>query len=221
MSLESGEWQPGAAIPSELDLASRFGVSQGTVRKAIDELSAESLLVRRQGKGTFVATHSEPLTQFRFLRLTATEGEQQHPERHLIDCRRIRASGEIARMLDLKSGESLVVLRRILSFAGIPTVLDEISLPGTIFKGMTGAKVSGYKGSLYDLFETEFGVRMIRAEERIRALAADTAAAELLDVKPGFPLLCVDRISFTYGDRAVEFRRGLYRTEQHYYANKL
>jgi GntR family transcriptional regulator len=221
VSLESGEWQPGAAIPSELELASRFGVSQGTVRKAIDALSSESLLVRRQGKGTFVATHSEPLTQFRFLRLTALEGGQQSPERLLIDCRRIRASGEIGRMLDLKSGESLVVLRRILSFGGFPTVLDEISLPGTIFKGITAAKVSGYKGALYDLFETEFGVRMIRAEERIRAVAADTAAAELLNVDPGFPLLCVDRVSFTYGDRAVEFRRGLYRTEEHYYANKL
>jgi len=219
--LESGEWQPGSAIPSELDLAARFGVSQGTVRKAIDELSSASLVVRRQGKGTFVATHSEPLTQFRFLRLRSVEGRQQQPERQLIDCRRIRASGEIARMLDLKSGESLVVLRRILSFGGIPTVLDEISLPGTVFKGMTAAKVSGYQGPLYDLFETEFGVRMIRAEERIRALAADAVAAEFLKVEPGFPLLCVDRVSFTYGERAVEFRRGLYRTEQHYYANKL
>jgi len=221
LSLESGEWQPGAAIPSEIDLASRFGVSQGTVRKAIDELSSESLLVRRQGKGTFVATHSEPLTQFRFLRLKALEGGQQQPERHLIDCRRVRASGEIARMLDLKSGESIVVLRRVLLFGGTPTVLDEISLPGTIFKGMTLAKVSGYKGPLYDLFETEFGVRMIRADERIRAVAADANAAEYLNVEPEFPLLCVDRVSFTYGDRAVEFRRGLYRTERHYYANKL
>lgn len=221
ISLESGEWQPGAAIPSEFELAVRYGVSQGTVRKAIDELSSESLLVRRQGKGTFVATHSEPRTQFRFLRLRATEGEEQQPERRLIDCRRIRATAEIARVLDMKSGESVVVLRRILSFRGIPTVLDEISLPATIFKGMSAAKVSGYNGALYDLFESEFGVRMIRAEERIRALAADATTAELLNVELGLPLLCVDRVAYTYGDRAVEFRRGLYRTEHHYYANTL
>jgi len=55
-SLQQGEWKPGEAIPSEMDLAARFRVSQGTVRKAIDELAAENLVVRRQGKGTFVAT---------------------------------------------------------------------------------------------------------------------------------------------------------------------
>ena len=58
-SLQTGEWKPGEAIPSEMDLAARYRVSQGTVRKAIDELSADNLLIRRQGKGTFVATHAE------------------------------------------------------------------------------------------------------------------------------------------------------------------
>ena len=58
-SLQAGEWRPGEAIPSEIELAARFGVCQGTVRKAIDELAADNLVVRRQGKGTFVATHAE------------------------------------------------------------------------------------------------------------------------------------------------------------------
>jgi GntR family transcriptional regulator len=220
-SLEAGEWRPGEAIPSELELAARFKVSQGTVRKAVDELSAENLLIRRQGKGTFVATHSEPLAQFRFLRLRPLDGEDEYPEARLIDCRRIRASGETARILDLKAGESMVVLRRILAFRGKPTVLDEISLPGGLFRRLSAAKVSSYSGSLYNLFEAEFGTRMIRADEQIRAVPADTSAAELLEVAPGTPLLCVDRVAFTYGDRAVECRRGLYRTDQHYYANTL
>ena len=68
-SLQTGEWKPGEAIPSEMDLAARYRVSQGTVRKAIDELSADNLLVRRQGKGTFVATHAEQQVQYRFLKL--------------------------------------------------------------------------------------------------------------------------------------------------------
>ena len=68
-SLQAAEWKPGEAIPSEMELAARFKVSQGTVRKAIDELAIENLLVRRQGKGTFVATHAEQKVQFRFLRL--------------------------------------------------------------------------------------------------------------------------------------------------------
>ena len=75
-SLQAGEWKPGDLIPSELELAGRFRVSQGTVRKAIDELSADNLLVRRQGKGTFVATHSEQQVQYRFLRLEPDSGSR-------------------------------------------------------------------------------------------------------------------------------------------------
>ena len=66
-SLQSGEWKPGELIPSEVELAGRFKVSQGTVRKAIDELAAENLVMRRQGKGTFVSTHHEARAHFRFL----------------------------------------------------------------------------------------------------------------------------------------------------------
>jgi GntR family transcriptional regulator len=220
--LESGEWKPGEAIPSELELAARFGVSQGTVRKAIDELAAENLLVRRQGKGTYVATHAEPRTLFRFLRLKPDSGTAEaYPESRLIECRRARAGAEVARLLDLKPGDGIMLIRRVLVFAGEPTVLDEISLPATIFKGLSAAKFNEYRGSMYNLFETEFGTRMIRADERLRAVAADANASEVLGVAEGAPLLCVDRVSFTYGDRPVEFRRGLYRTETHYYQNEL
>jgi GntR family transcriptional regulator len=220
--LETGEWKPGEAIPSELELAARFGVSQGTVRKAIDELAAENLLVRRQGKGTYVATHAEPRTLFRFLRLKPDDGaDEGYPESRLLECRRGRASAEVARLLDLKAGDGIVYIRRVLVFRGKPTVLDEISLPATLFKGLSAAKFNEYRGSMYNLFETEFGTRMIRADERLRAVAAEPGAAEVLGVAPGAPLLCVERVSFTYGDRPVEFRRGLYRTDTHYYQNGL
>ena len=220
--LETGEWKPGEAIPSELELAARFGVSQGTVRKAIDELAAENLLVRRQGKGTYVATHAEPRTLFRFLRLKPDDGaDEGYPESRLLECRRGRASAEVARLLDLKAGDGIVYIRRVLVFRGKPTVLDEISLPATLFKGLSAAKFNEYRGSMYNLFETEFGTRMIRADEKLRAVAAEPGAAEVLGVAPGAPLLCVERVSFTYGDRPVEFRRGLYRTDTHYYQNGL
>jgi len=219
--LETGEWKPGEAIPSEVELAARFGVSQGTVRKAIDELAAENHLVRRQGKGTYVATHAEPRTLFRFLRLKPNDGNEEYPESHLIECRRARASAETARLLDLKPGDGIVLVRRVLVFNGEPTVLDEIALPATIFKGLSAEKFNEYHGSMYNLFETEFGTRMIRADEKLRAVAAEAPAAEILGVAEGAPLLCVDRVSFTYGDRPVEFRRGLYRTEKHFYKNDL
>jgi len=219
--LQAGVWKPGEAIPSELDLAARFKVSQGTVRKAIDELSADNLLVRRQGKGTFVATHAEQQIQYRFLRLMPDDGGDLGMARRLLDCRRTRAPADVARMLACKSGDAVVQLRRLLLAGDRPVVLDEIWLPGALFKGLTAERLADYKGPMYGMFEAEFGVRMIRAEEKIRALAADAASAQLLAVAPGFPLLSVERLSFTYGDKPVELRRGLYDTTQHFYRNEL
>ncbi len=220
-ALQEGEWRPGQAIPSEIDLAGRFRVSQGTVRKAIDELAAEHLLVRRQGKGTFVATHKEPRMQYRFLRLMPLQGEPEYPDSRLLECRRARASSEVARLLELKPGDGVVFLRRLLLFKGEPTVADEIYLPGTIFRGLTAEIFNEYRGSLYNLFETEFGTRMIRADEHIRAVPAEEEISLLLRVPRGTPLLCVDRVAYSYGDRPVEFRRGMYRTDRHWYKNTL
>jgi GntR family transcriptional regulator len=220
-SLRSGEWRPGEAIPSEIDLAARFKVSQGTVRKAIDELSAENLLVRRQGKGTFVATHGERQVRFRFLRLAPDSGEPVLVERQLLDFKRVRAGAEIARALDLKSGDPLVMIKRLLVFGGDPVVLEEVWLPGNLFKGLTPAAVTEHKGALYNLFETQFGTRMVRAEEKLKAVAADAASAGSLAVPAGHPLLAVERVSFTYSDRPVEWRRGLYKTDRHFYRSEL
>jgi len=220
-SLQSGEWKPGEAIPSEMELAARFKVSQGTVRKAIDELATENLLVRRQGKGTFVATHAEERTQYRFLRLVPDDGVPEDRTRRFLDCRRMRAPAEIGRALDLKSGDAAIQVKRLLSYRGTPVVLDDIWLPGALFKGLTAERLSDYRGPLYRLFEAEFGVPMIRAEEKIRAVAADADAAGLLQLPAGAPLLSVERLSRTYGDRPVEVRRGLYNTESHFYRNEL
>lgn len=220
-SLETGEWKPGDAIPSEMELAARFKVSQGTVRKAIDELATENLLIRRQGKGTFVATHAEERVQYRFLRLRPDDGGAGGMQRRLLDCRRMRAPQDVARALDLKAGETAVQLRRLLLADGRPVVLDDIWLPGTPFKGLSIERLQGWRGPMYRLFETEFGVRMIRAEEKIRAVGAAQEEAEALAIPLGAPLLSVERLSFTYGDRPVELRRGLYNTSSHHYRNEL
>ncbi len=219
--LQRGEWQAGQAIPSEMELAARFKVSQGTVRKAIDEMASEKLLVRRQGKGTFVATHAEEQTQYRFLRLAPDAGGDASLKRRLLECRRMRSSPEVAATLELKAGEPVVEIRRLLLDGERPTVLDDLWLPGGLFKGLTGERLEAWRGPLYRLFEVEFSVRMIRAEERIKAVAADAESAGLLGVAVGEPLLCVERRSFTYGDKPVELRRGLYRTSAHHYRNTL
>ena len=220
-SLQEGEWKPGELIPSEIELAARYKVSQGTVRKAIDALAAENLLVRRQGRGTFVATHHEARAQFRFLRLVSENGAPVHPESRFLDCKRVRAPSDIARQLELKAGDAVVVVRRLLLIEERPTILDEIWLHGALFKGLTAERLAEYKGPMYGLFESEFGVRMIPATEKLRAVAAAADTAHLLAVAPGAPLLSVERVSLTYGDRPVEVRRGLYVTFRHYYENEL
>jgi GntR family transcriptional regulator len=219
--LQQGEWKPGEPIPSEMELAARFQVSQGTVRKAVDEMAAENLLVRRQGKGTFVATHQEPRAQFRFLRLVADHGEAVPTQSTFLECRRAKAPADVAQQLALRSGDGVVYLRRLLSIGGTPLVLDDIWLPATLFRGLTPERLAEYRGPLYGLFESEFGTRMIRADERIRAIAAAEDVAALLAVTPGSPLLLVDRVSYTYRDQPVEVRRGFCVTTDYHYHNEL
>ena len=124
-------------------------------------------------------------------------------------------------MLGIEPGAPIIIVRRLLKFAARPVVIDEIYLPGEVFQGLSAETLQGWNGSLYSLFETRFGVRMIRAQGRIRAVAADRGAAEALGVQEGTPLLSVERVTYTYGDRPVEWRRGLYSTAEHFYLNEL
>jgi GntR family transcriptional regulator len=220
-ALKKGAWRPGEVIPSEVELAKRYQVSQGTVRKAIDELAAENLLVRRQGRGTYVATHQEPKAQFRFLRLRPNDGLANAPKSRLLECKKMRAPVEVARNLGLKSADSCLLVRRILDFNSLPEVLDELWLPSGAFKGLTAERIEQFNGPLYGLFETEFGIRMIRAEERLSAQKMGKFEAEMLQGTVGSPVLVVDRTSFTYEGVAVEFRRGFYKTESFHYFNEI
>src|SRR5574343_702214 len=219
--LQDGEWGPGDAIPSEGELAQRFNVSQGTVRKAIDEMAAENMLVRRQGKGTFVATHDDPRSFYRFLRLVPDGGKAMPTVSDPFYCDTVASSPEVAGVLGLKAGERVVHVKRLLRFDGEPVVFDEIFLVADLFDGLTLERLRGGERSLYSLFESDFGVRMINAEEHLRAVAADVQSAELLGVGSGDPLLLVERTAYTYGNKPVEWRRGLYCTRHHYYRNDL
>jgi GntR family transcriptional regulator len=220
-SLESGEWGPGDIIPSESELAERFGVSQGTVRKAIDEMAAENLLVRRQGKGTFVDTHDDPRSFFRFLRLSANDGELLTLKSFPIECWRAKAGADVARTLALEPGAPIIILRRLLRNGNEPVVFDEIYLPGELFADLTLDVLKSSEMSLYSLFESRYAVRMIRADERLRAISADRVSAQLLQLAEGTPLLLVERVTYTYANKPVEWRRGFYSTQNHYYHNEL
>ena len=220
-SLESGEWKPGEVIPSESTLAVRFGVSQGTVRKAVDEMAADNLLVRRQGKGTFAATHRDPQTFSRFLRIAANVGELAPLKSAPLGCWRAKASADVASALKVAPGSPVMILRRLVLAGAEPAIFDEIYLPGDLFSDLSIDALKSGEVSLYSLYENRFGVRVIRADERLRAIVADPVSAEFLRVAEGEPLLLVERVTYTYADRPVEWRRGVFCSEHFHYRNEL
>lgn len=220
-SLIGGEWRPGDMIPSEIELASRYKVSQGTVRKAIDALASENILIRRQGKGTFVATHNAEDAKLRFLRLTSADGQKEVLNNELISCTKSKADMRMAQILDLKAGASTIEIKRLLSFSGRPLIYDHIIVPANPFKGLNGARVEEANGSMYSMYESQFGVRMIRAEERLTAVGAKGEVAKALGLTLNEPLLSIERVSFTYGDKPMEWRLGLCVTDNHHYMNEL
>jgi GntR family transcriptional regulator len=220
-SLQAAEWLPGSSIPSEIELAARYLVSQGTVRKAIDELAAENLLVRRQGKGTYVATHQGDDWQYRFLRLERESGEKFQLVNRFLACTQQKSTRVMAHLLKLKAGDPVICIERIQRFNGKPIVFEEIWLSASRFKGLTLEKLNAWSGPMYAFYESLYGTHMVRAEEHIKAINADQELANYLELPLGHALLLVDRVAFTYGNKPVEIRHARYDTSQQHYVNKL
>ena len=219
-SLVSGEWRPGEPIPSEIELASRYSVSQGTVRKAVSELAEERVLVRQQGRGTFVASHAGERSQFPFLRVRPDEDELMNLDARLLRLERVRDPVS-ARLLGVSAATGVYVLTRILSMNGQPACYEEVRLPAPRFKGLTAAVVEEHECMLYSMYETRFGVRVLNAEERIKAVAAPREVAAALRLPPGFPLLQIERIAYTYAAEPSELRRSFCDTREHHYRNAI
>jgi GntR family transcriptional regulator len=220
-NLVGGLWHPGQSIPSEIELAHSYNVSQGTVRKAIDELAAESILIRRQGKGTFVASHNEENIQLRFLRLTSSIGNKEKLDNRLISFGKEKASNGLAKTLKINNASTIVSIKRVLTFNQKPLILDLIKVPASSFRGLTPEKIVEKKGSMYRMYESDFGIQMLHAKEKIKAVAANSEVAKILGVKVNSPMLSVERISFTYDNSPIEWRLGLCLTENHHYATEL
>jgi len=220
-SLVNAEWSPGQSIPSETELARKYNVSQGTVRKAIDDLAADKILIRRQGKGTFVSTHNEENIQLRFLRLTEKSGKKEKLENKLISFEKEKASNQIAKALGVNTSSTLISIKRLLTFNGSPLILDLIKIPSASFRGLNANKVIEKKGSMYRMYETDFGIQMLHADEKIKAVEANNESSSMLNVTKGSPLLSVERLSYTYDDKPIEWRLGLCVTLDHYYKTEL
>ena len=212
--IAEGTWQPGQILPSEFAIAADLGVSQGTVRKALDEMTAENLLVRRQGRGTFVARHDDARILFQFFKLTHDDHRRRFPESRILDVRVVRASPEACKRLGLARGDKAVQIERIRSLAGAACIAEGMVLPHRLFAGIESRDMPN---NLYELYASDFGVTVARASERLKAVAATPRTAKHLAVAPGTPLLSIDRIAFDVSGAPVEWRVSICRTDEFHY----
>jgi GntR family transcriptional regulator len=216
-SLGSGEWKPGEAIPAEPRLAARFGVSIGTLRKAIDELVAENVLLRQQGRGTFVASHRGEAMRFLFFSIVGQDGSHHYPEVRLEAFRRAKAGEAVAASLGIAAKSPVIEFRNSLWLDDEPVGVDDITVPVAVFPGLTLARLRDRANTVYHLYEHGFDVSVMRVSEGLRAAAAPADVAALLRLPEGAALLQVDRVAYTLDDRPVEFRLSWVNTARHEY----
>ncbi len=220
-AIESGSCPPGDALPSETEIAAAMGVSIGTLRRAVDELAAEHILVRRQGRGTFVATHNADRFLFQFFHVERADGLREAPRVDLVSFERLRAEDEPAAALQVRVGEPVIQIENRLRLQGMAVIYDRLTLPSTLFKGLTEKRFRERPGTIYQLYQSDFGITVLRASERARAAAADRHAVRVLSLPPGQPVMQVRRTALTFGDRPVEYRISIINTAHHDYVNLL
>lgn len=202
--ISSGDLGPGAALPSEFQLADELGVSQGTVRKALDALTQERLVVRVQGKGTFVVEQTPEDVHFRFFNIFDADDQRVLPDSRNTKVTSGQANAEERRKLKLAAKSRVCRIRRIRTVHGRPFIVEHIVLPEGMFSGI--AKRKEIPNTLYDLFQAEYGVLVIGARDELHAEACGAEMAAELSIKPGTALTVIDRIATAIDDIPVEWR---------------
>ncbi|MFG1346686.1 GntR family transcriptional regulator [Xanthobacter autotrophicus DSM 431] len=213
-----GVWAPGEPLPSEIQLAAELGVSQGTVRKALDEMAAENIVVRRQGRGTFVARHDEERILFQFFKLVGDDGERHFPESRVLGIEKARGTAAECAALALPRNGRVLRIRRLRTFDGAPLIIETLTLPDQMFPGLADAPVPN---NLYGLYAQRYGITVSRAREQLKAVGADADTAAMLQVAPGAPVLLVDRLAFSLDGTPVEWRVSSCLTSSFHYLSDL
>lgn len=217
--LASGRWQPGTMLPSEQELARELGVSQGTVRKALDAMTAERILVRRQGRGTFVAEYEESRILFQFFRLYPDAGERLFPVSKVLDVCSLSPSEEEREALELE-GKAAVWRVSRLRYHGPELIMREtLSLPVAQFADL--GELNEIPNNVYRLYSQRWGITITRISEKLKAVTADEADRAELGCAIGAPLLEIRRVAFDLNKRPVEYRRSRCLTESMHYASDL
>jgi GntR family transcriptional regulator len=220
-SLVAGEWKPGAAIPSESRLAAQFKVSVGTIRKAIDELVAEKIVIRQQGRGTFVTIHTEDRQFYYFFHIVSKDGDKEPPEHELLSLQTARADADTAAQLGLKAGDRVHRVHNVLKLAGEPVIFDELRIAATRFPDLNAEKLAGREGTIYGLYQARYGINVVRISERLSASVAPARVARVLGIGATGPVLVIKRVAYTYHDEPVELRTSWVNTQHHEYSSDL
>ncbi|MGH1359187.1 MAG: GntR family transcriptional regulator [Burkholderiaceae bacterium] len=217
-ALAGGQYRPGTALPPEKTLSAEFGISIGTLRKAVDELVAEGILIRQQGRGTFVASHDQERLLYYFFHIVPFDGgKTEYPVVELIDFKRTKASAVVAQKLALRPGDPIFEMRNRLSLGGQALIVDDISLPAARFRGLTAARIRDRDNTLYQLYQEAFGLSVAHTSERLRAVIADDDMRRLLDLPAHSPAMMIRRIAFGYEHEPIEWRVSHVDTRTHEY----
>lgn len=208
----SGRWPHGSELPAEIDLCARFGVSRGTLRRALADLVMHGLVVRKQGRGTFVA---DAKLEGRVVASYAAyrSGAVNHDVSHVLSCELRPAPADIRRVLDLKRGEAIYELRRLQFMRTVPITMSTSFLPASVTPDLE--KQDFNRESLYLMLERVYGLAFLRAEETIEPVTADAVVARELNLRVGTPIFRIERHSFAHGDRVREVRRSFMRGDRY------
>lgn len=220
-SLMEGEWPQGARIPTESELGQRYGVSIGTVRKALSDLVAERVLVRQPGRGTFAARHDRDHMLDAFFNIVDEHGRKEFPASELLSFRKRTADGAIARHLRLDEGAAVIEFHHLLRLQGDPVIYDKVVVPRAVFPQLDEKLLRAREVTIFGLYQSRFGVTVTRLEEWIRAKPVPPAVARHLKLKRGAAALAVERVAQTYDGTPVEYRERYVDTARHAYLNVL
>lgn len=220
-TIADGTWTAGERLPSETELAVQFGVSQGTVRKALDALSARGIVQRRQGKGTFVAAFTPETVLFHFFRFTRESGAATTPQSRVLSCRRERASRGESEALNLERDARVVRIHRTRLLDGRPVINEWIVVPLALFPALGASTAASLPNTLYQHYEGQFGISVHRAHETLRAASASAEDATVLGIGRGTPVLEITRTAHALNGTPIEHRVSRCDTTDHVYANDL
>ena len=210
--------QPGAAIATEVELERRFGVSRITVRKAIELLAQEGMLVRRQGSGTFV-TRRVVTEELGALHSWTDSMRLQGLEPQTVDCEMLRVAPPAwvaqALHLDPQAPEPVLRIQRLRYADGEPLclMLDYLRprfVPGLETEGLPGE-------SLYETLERRYGLTLARVEDTVTARVATVMEARLLGLVAGAPVLYVTRITYLPDDIPIDAATVVARADRYAY----